>query len=233
MNYYYVTRPRILIPLLNRYGVIAACALCWCAVSATAHANTGVPLISVFLPPMWLALIPVILLESVLLARQLSIPSKATFWPVAVGNIASTLVGIPLSWMVLALLQATWFGETRGLGTFGAKVYAVTLQAPWLIPYEKDLGWMIPAALAVMALPCYAVSVVVEASISRRLLPRITARKVWRATFLANAASYFMLAALFWPTLKLYAPVYEIIAPITGIFPEIVFRLARWLHGVE
>ena len=71
-------------------------------------------------------------------------------------------------WAVLATVQGVLAGDARGLATVGQKIYAVTVQAPWLIPYEEDLGWMIPIALVVLAVPAYLLSALIE---WRALLP--------------------------------------------------------------
>ena len=41
-----------------------------------AHADIGVPMVAVFLPPMWLSLIPVVFLEAWILRRMLAVPNR-------------------------------------------------------------------------------------------------------------------------------------------------------------
>jgi len=55
---------------------------------------------------------------------------------------------------------------------------------------------MVPCALAVLAIPCFVVSVIVEAPISQHLLRSAERRSLWRATAIANACSYVLLALL-------------------------------------
>lgn len=148
------------------------------------------------LPPMWLAFIPIVLLEALVLAKLLALSFGRAVIPALFSNLASTLIGVPLVWLVLAVLEMICCGDAKGLTTFGAKLYAVTVQAPWLIPYEQDLPWMVPCALAVIAIPCFVASVVIEAPINKHLLRYADRRSlvpaardfdcVWSATIAAS-----------------------------------------------
>ena len=93
-----------------------------------------------------------------------------------------------------------------GLDTPWRRFLAVTIQAPWLVPYESDLYWMVPAA-ALALLPAYFLaSCIIEFKVMDVLLrkpaPRVLEhgtlqnrnKLVWRAVFAANVASYAMLA---------------------------------------
>jgi len=202
------------------------------AFAPIAHADIGVPMVALFLPPMWLSLAPVILLEAWILKRLLSVDARAALTASAIGNIATTIVGVPLVWVALAIAELACCGDAGGLATVWRKIYAVTVQAPWLIPYEKDLDWMIPSAMAVLAVPFFLATVAMEGLINRRLLPREDRGKVWRATWIANAASYVMLLLLAWPAFvvagKLPAGVFR---PLLNWFVEVVFTVARHLLG--
>ena len=199
-----------------------------------AHANIGVPMVAVFLPPLWLALIPVIAVEAWVLVRLLAVPSVQAVKGATVGNVLSTLVGIPLMWMALATVQLSVAGSALGLATPAARVYAVTVQAPWLIPYEEHLAWMIPSALAVLTIPAYVLSVLIE---WRALLPFVSPNNrhgALRAVALANVASYLLLALLFFVVLRsqeVLRPVFAAFEPVTNSLMESVFRLAQALHG--
>ena len=139
-------------------------------------------------------------------------------------------------WMVLATVQGVFAGGARGLTTAGQKIYAVTVQAPWLIPYEADLGWMIPLALLVLAVPAYLLSVLIE---WRALLPFVEVEnrhKTLRAVSLSNAASYLLLALLFVVMLNFgdqLKPIFAMFEGIVGWFVESVFTAARFLIGAQ
>lgn len=166
------------------------------ALPTTASANIGLPMVAIFLPPMWLALIAIIGVEAGLLARMSGTTFRRAVVPVTYGNVVSTILGIPLVWFLLALGELVCCGSAKGLATVGTRIYAVTVQAPWLIPYEDDFYWMIPAALAVLLVPFLAASVAIEAPFNKRFLADVAKGSMWRATTFANIGSYACLALL-------------------------------------
>jgi hypothetical protein len=195
---------------------------------ASAEANIGLPMIAVFLPPMWVALVPIILLEATLIARRKGIPFKTSVGGTAVANVVSTIVGVPLLWFVLATIEAICCGSAHGLGGTWAKLYAVTVQAPWLIPYESDFGWMIPAALCTLAVIFIVMSVAVEAPIVSRFL-KLPVSQIWRPMWIANLASYAAVAiaglAIAFFDVKL-EPLYRAFMPLSEAIVEGVFSVA-------
>lgn len=193
-------------------------------------------MVAVFLPPLWLSLVPVIAIEAWAVTRLLGLSPKKSVAGVALGNVLSTLVGVPLMWAILATVQGVFAGGAHGLATVGQKIYAVTVQAPWLIPYEEDLGWMIPLALLVLAVPAYLLSVLIE---WRSILPFVDVKdrpKALRAVSLANAASYIFLALLFVGVLRFgnqMNPLFASFESIIGWFVESVFLAARFILGAQ
>jgi hypothetical protein len=197
---------------------------------ALAAADAGLPLVALFLPPLWLGLVPIVLVEAFVNRHLLSIPFRRTFPPAILGNVASAMVGIPLTWVFLATLEMFCCSTAKGLGTTSAKVYAVTLQSPWLIPYEADLRWMIPAALAFFALPCFAVSVLIEAPINRLVLSDFPRKTIWKVTAKSNLASYLCLGFITWGAFTLWGKnlggLYAGFGPVTEWIATTVFRIA-------
>ena len=191
-------------------------------------------MVAVFLPPLWLSLIPVIAVESWVLIRLLALSPLQATKGATIGNVLSTLAGVPLMWMVFATMQLSFAGDAIGLATPATRVYAVTVQAPWLIPYEEDLSWMIPVALSVLAIPAYALSVLIE---WRALLPFVPASvrpRALRAVAIANLLSYALLAVLFLVAMRsqeLLRPAFAPFEPVTTWFMEWVFRLAQSISG--
>jgi hypothetical protein len=109
----------------------------------------------------------------------------------ASANLVSTLVGIPVTWGILVFLQLiTGAGAGWGLETPLQKVLAVTVQSPWLIPYEGDLDWMVPAAAAVLCVPFFFMSVWCENVVARGLVEKSLRPNVWQWAWLANSLSY-------------------------------------------
>lgn len=85
----------------------------------------------------------------------------------------------PLTWFLLVLIEMQ-DGAAHGLDTFPKALYAVTVQAPVLMPYGRDLRWMVPVTFAVLCIPFYLVSVAAEL---------LVAKAVFSKTFLETAAA--------------------------------------------
>ena len=193
-------------------------------------ADIGVPMISLVLPAAWLLLIPVILIETGIGVRVLHIPFRRVLSATTVANCFSTLLGIPLSWLVLAFVELKWFGTAKGLDSIWTVIYAVTIQSPWLIPYEKELIWMIPTATAVLAVPLWAMSVVSEYWIAKRMLPEVSRATKWQWMWKANVVSYVLLLAVVaaLPILKpIVGWVYTLFSPFTCFLVELVMKLGK------
>ena len=180
------------------------------ALALPAHADAGVPMLFVTWPAMLLALIPIVLIEAWILKPRLRLGTRKSLWLASLANLASTIVGIPVAWVLLVMLEmaATNGGTAMGLSTPWQKFLAVTIQAPWLIPYESDLHWMVPAATLAL-LPAYFVASwlieygVILALLRRRAAsapedqsPETPARAVLHAAFSANLTSYAILAVI-------------------------------------
>ena len=163
----------------------------------SARADIGVPMIFVTLPSMLIALIPIILIESFCLSRRLNADPTSTIKPVAIANVISTLVGIPITWLLLVLVQMlTGGGGANGIETTKQRFLAVTWQAPWLIPYESDLSWMIPAATLVLLVPFFFASWQIEVQVVKKLMKESPSADVAKGMFLANVVSYLLLGII-------------------------------------
>jgi hypothetical protein len=194
----------------------------------SASANVGLPMVAIFLPPMWLALVAIIAVEAALLARILGTTFRRTLASATLGNVVSTLIGVPFVWFLLALAEFACCGTAKGLSSVGAKLYAVTAQAPWLIPYEEDFSWMIPAAMAVLLVPFLIASVAIEAPFNKRFLADVAKERIWRATALANVGSYLCLAIV----LALYIAFGQQLQQIGGLFMPIIEWIAEGVFAV-
>jgi hypothetical protein len=163
-----------------------------------ALANAGVPMIAIVYPGMGIALLPVIILEVMVLRRLLDTAPGRTAVTVTVSNLVSTVLGVPLTWVALVLLQALTGGGGAGpsFDTLLGKILAVTWQAPWMMPYEADMYWMMPVAALVLLVPFFFVSWLIEYHVSRLILRTIDRVELRRAVLKANLVSYALLAAL-------------------------------------
>ncbi len=210
---------------------------CWTVAAALlvatfpAQANMGLPLIAVFLPPLWVALVPIIAIEAAVILHRGSYPLARTVGAVALANVVSTLIGGPLFWFLLATIELVCCGTAMGLGSPLAKLYAVTVQAPWLIPYESDFGWMVPSALLTMGVLCAGMSILVEAPIVAKILGA-ERKPIWRLTTVANVASYIVLAACGWLVIQAGVKMDALnrsFMPLSEWLVETVFIVAGWL----
>lgn len=149
-------------------------------------------MVAVFLPPTWLALAPIVVVEALIIAIFVSSSFRATFAGVAVANILSTVIGMPLLWVVLVLCQVAlgvvWIPDEPL--SFWSKVGVTVSSAAWLGPNVDQVPWLLPVALAVLAVPFFLLSIVTERPIVRRFARVGTGANLTRAVVIANLVSY-------------------------------------------
>src|SRR5204863_4585528 len=127
-------------------------------------ANIGLPMVAIYVPLAWFALAPIILIESGFGARRFNLKFRRSLLAQTVANCLSTLIGIPVAWLVLVLIQA----KTVPGGTGPA----------WLNPEPN--WWTITGAFLALTIIFYFMSVVSEGLIVQcffRDLPRQTLRR--------------------------------------------------------
>ena len=181
---------------LRGKALLALCILL--GIPGVAWANAGVPMIFLVMPALGLSIIPIIVIEALYLGRKFELSASIAAKTTTIANLVSTIVGVPLTWILLVLIQMIAGGDGAfGLGTMLGKVLSVTLQAAWLIPYESDLHWMIPVAGLVLLVPFFFVSWWSEYFVSKRMLKEYPAQKIKVEVRNANIITYALLA--FWP----------------------------------
>lgn len=161
-----------------------------------AFANAGIPMISLTLPFMAIALVPIIALELIGLRWLLGVPAMKAAQVSTVANLASTLVGTPLAWLCYLALGFIVGIPMGALDLPGGLIAEVTLFSAWLPPDEGNLGWMIPAATAVLLIGYLFVSVWLERKVARRMLADLAAAQVDKAIWRVNLFSYGLLELL-------------------------------------
>ncbi len=172
-----------------------------CAFPALAFADAGVPMIALIIPGFLISIVPIIIIESLYLKRKLTLKGASAWKTATISNLVSTVAGVPLTWFILVVLQMfTGGGRAYGVDTAIGKIIAVTWQAPWLIPYESELGWMIPTAGIVLLVPFFFVSWWLEYLISKSMLRESEAKAVNLAVRNANLLTYglMVLCLLIW-----------------------------------
>lgn len=153
--------------------------------SSPAYANVALPLIFFTLPGMALALVPVIAIESYVLMTILGLSIGYGLVVVSVANVVSTMVGIPVTWLLLSPLAKLPQDKIPGviwiwLGADGEK-------------NPKD--WMVPAACLLLLMPYFFVSWFIEYKIVMRMLDGFEPN-VSYGVLVGNLVSYGILALI-------------------------------------
>jgi hypothetical protein len=159
-------------------------------------ADTGIPLIggTIFLG--WFALIPVALIEAIMAVWMLRwrFPFAAKW--VFLANAFSMLLGIPITWFLVTLLQMC----TGGGGWGDGSVVGVLRGPAWLGPgYIPDLRWAIPLGLIILCVPFFFMSWWLEYVFLYAFagkLDKDAKTPIRRYAWKANLASYSLLVAL-------------------------------------
>ena len=151
--------------------------------TSQAFANIGIPVIGVLYPFELVALIPVIIIEFFVSKKHLKnqVTWKSNLLGVSLANIVSTIVGVPIVWLLLLGLQL---------------LTGIYFPA-WLLPLGKNFTWVIWLAVVTILIPCFFMSYWVEhkvfrfsvKKISRNNSPDNYKKAIWKA----NLASYFFL----------------------------------------
>jgi hypothetical protein len=128
----------------------------------TLLANAGVPMIFWQMPVAAIALLPIVVVESLVATPILKQPLGRVALRVLAANALSTFVGVPIAWIGMLVVNiATTGTRAHGFDTPWKAFQSVVLQASWLVPYEDQLVWLIPAATLILLVPYFLVSVFV------------------------------------------------------------------------
>jgi hypothetical protein len=171
-------------------------------------ADAFIPMIFVQWPLMLGALIPVIVVETLVIRRWVPLSYREAFTGVAKANLLSTATGVPMAWGVTLGIQFA-FGLTVLLPVFLAaehwhwrfnspvlEAVAFVFCIAWLPPVNGCLCWMIPAAAALLLIPCFYVSIGIECRSCLRSWPNSKPALIRRGVYFANLASYAVLYVL-------------------------------------
>jgi Ankyrin repeats (3 copies) len=217
---------------LARAVIISLAVLALCC-PALAYANMGLPMVALYLPPAWFALLPVIAIEWAYGVKRLKLPVRRALVAQAAANCVSTLIGLPLTWIVLALVELFVLERVHGVAPVVAQSLAMVFGAAWLLPGAERTSWMIPWAVAVLTAIFYVMSVLSEHVVIARFFSDLPRRAIWRWMIRANALSYILLMALIvagWLS-GASAPVVDVTLPISNRLVEAVFQVGNLLSN--
>jgi hypothetical protein len=148
-------------------------------ITSPAHANAMIPVIVIGWFGMFVALVPIVLIESFVLART-GVGIWDSSLAMSAANLGSTLAGIPLA-IVLEIVVAMTTPLYKG--TWNPK-------DTWF------REWMLPAGAVALLIPFFLMSWWIETRIAALILEDLSAQFVDTAVRNANLTTYGVLAAL-------------------------------------
>ena len=169
-------------------------------------------MVALYVPPAWFALVPIIFIEARYGARRYGVRFRQALFAETVANCFSTIIGIPLTWLAIVLVQVL----TVPSGTGPA----------WLMPGAR--WWSIAGAVVTLTVLFYLMSVFSEGVIVRRFFPELPRQTLRNWMVRANAMSYLFLVVLIATASlapKLGEPVYRVMQPIN----EFMVGGAMWV----
>jgi len=142
--------------------------------------NVGLPMILPAMYLMVLGLIPIVLIEALVISKQLRVSYLSGVKSATLGNIVSTAIGIPLTWLLLLVIEMGLFSLAPFVmprldefflpnKDFWRNLFSVTVGAPWLVPFGNQ-DWMVFAAMGVLLVPFFFASWAVEYQVAKRRL---------------------------------------------------------------
>ena len=163
--------------------------------------DMGLPMIFPSLLLMVVALVPIILVETYIIGKIIPLTFKKVLVSVAIANLVSTFLGIPITWILLTsieFLSVNILGFVTD-GNIWTRLFSVTLGAPWVAPGHKDEEWIILGAMLFLLIPYGVASWWVELKVIQKFhlatMPSSGTSIRWFVAK-ANLASYSLLAIL-------------------------------------
>lgn len=172
--------------------------------ASPAIANVGLPMLTIVWPGMIIVLIPIIFIESYCLRAMLKLPFAKSLKLMTVANLESTIIGIPLTWVALLLIEfvvglAGWLFFKIGveLPKILAYIFSITLGAAWLTPFaEPHAHWIVPAASLFLLIPFYFVTWYVEYRCLKKRIKKSKPPTLKRVVRNINLISYGLLGII-------------------------------------
>ncbi len=187
---------------LMRAGAIALVVM---LTATPAGANMGIPsIVGLSWIGMFLALIPVVIIEALVLWLRGDLSGRASFWVMTVANLASTFIGIPIACLGLYTLRPRQKKFYDSMLSFLSTVMGVI----WLNSFEMESVYNHPynrkklfklaltvGSVFVMGL-YFAASWISEYTVASYMVTGIPPEALNDGIFVANAVTYGMMMAL-------------------------------------
>jgi hypothetical protein len=181
---------RVLVAATVLIGIIA--------LPSPAAADVGMPMIVLVWPGAWVLFLPVVALESVVAHRLLKLSAGRALRVSFVANLVSTLAGIPVTWLLLLMLQWLIVGVALNVlpETPSTRVQALLpwilgpFTAPWVGASDWSDMWMLVAAAMWLCVPFFFASVWIERRMALRILGPTYVAAAGSWSWQANLLSY-------------------------------------------
>jgi hypothetical protein len=182
-NFYFITITTILIVFPN-----------------VSYANVGIPIIAIGETFMVLLLIPVILIEFFVYYKKLNKDVISSLKVAAIANISTTVIGYPLSWILLLFYQILMSLFLVSVGRLipdiekvsFPEVLIILVTPAWIAPYENyPINLMICLAGIVGLIPAYYITLWFEYPILKKFWGND--ENIKSGCVLANRLSYSLL----------------------------------------
>lgn len=169
--------------------------LLFLSIPVSARADIPIPTITLVFPAMAILIVPIICIEAWIGFRRADLTRREAFRVSIGANLASTLIGIPLTHIIFGGAAYSFYGSTPKGGPLYL-ISAYLLQPFLLFPFLE--AWAYPLAFLGLLVPTFFVTVWIEMAIARLLLrnktdPGATAKR-WSIS--ANLASYGLMASV-------------------------------------
>jgi len=170
------------------------------AVPLLTHADAGVPMIAFTFPAMIVAFIPIVFIEAIVYSFSLKIKYKNAIFPSFISNLKSTLVGIPVTWAYLLLVQLlgallmTLFANVFPKIPALHRAFTLLAQIAWFLPFEENqYNWMVPTAAAIGLIPTYFISIKIEFEAIKKYFKDVDEFRLKQVVKKANTVTYIIL----------------------------------------
>ena len=194
-------------------------------------------MVAVYLPPAWLALVPIIFIESAYGTWQYKFPFGRSFAAQSIANCFSTLIGIPITWLVLVLVEIVtveWGG--RVIPKSLLSILSPVLGAAWLSPLPDEEWWPVALAVVILTIVFYLMFVATEGFVVVRFFPDVPRKTIRSWVVRANAMSYALLLMLISGALlmpKVSGPAVQFMQPVSEAMVDVVFLVVDQVAGTR
>ncbi|MDR0693324.1 MAG: hypothetical protein LBF49_02000 [Puniceicoccales bacterium] len=186
---------------MSSFGILFLSAIFLVLFQSPAFANFGIPMIVVIEPILILLLIPVIIMESLVMARTIkSIKFSKILCMTSISNLVSTIFGFPIMWLLMTAVELglqiirSTNAEIRHIADNLPEIVITILQAPWVAEGE------ILGAYLFLMIPFFFLSWWIEYAVAKSFIKVFNIKEeqktIKSAVFKANIASYIFLSAL-------------------------------------